>query len=201
MAYNENIPQQTDKLKISQPQLLENFLQIGLVWTVDHEDFDETNEGKHAKATLPEQLVDPVVQNTQVCLYAKTSDITNNLELFKVSSFNNGNTLNEFAMTGKDAAEEGWSYTPSGLVMKWGKVSVTGAQTVNFPVDAAIPRFVTNLMVMLNIVDNSGVDPDLFVYLLTYNRDAFTAFVINRTNIITTPATSDVYYLALGTGV
>src|SRR5437899_7348489 len=72
MTYNANIPQATDLISQSQSQLLTNFSQANTAFGIDHTAFDVlTNQGKHKKATLVEQTIDPVTLANEAAVYSK----------------------------------------------------------------------------------------------------------------------------------
>ena len=47
MAYLNNIPQATDRIKDSQPQILANFAEIQTLVGVNHVNFNAVDQGKH----------------------------------------------------------------------------------------------------------------------------------------------------------
>lgn len=61
MVYKGNIPQPTDKLSASQPEILENYNQLGLLFAIDHASLTDAtvaNRGKHEQATLLHKAAD-----------------------------------------------------------------------------------------------------------------------------------------------
>src|SRR5574338_57542 len=59
--FNPNIPQPTDKLSISQPQLLQNFSKLDTSFGTDHYPFSDltSNNGKHNQITTPAYVANP----------------------------------------------------------------------------------------------------------------------------------------------
>jgi len=124
MAYNPLIPQPTNKIKISQAQLLENFTQILNVFQANHSPFNGGTPGRHINAVFVNQTanVPPIPIDTptladEFALYAKTSALTGFIELFTRRS-NNGTI---FGITEANLiANGGYARTSSGLLLQWG---------------------------------------------------------------------------------
>ena len=53
MPYQNNIPQPTDQLSVSQGDLLNNFASIYTLIGVNHVQFDASGQGKHFFAEFP----------------------------------------------------------------------------------------------------------------------------------------------------
>lgn len=70
--YNNNIPQPSDRLFESQPQLLNNYAQLDTTMGVDHYDFSDntTANGKHKTVTHLDQTSHPATAATEVKSYA-----------------------------------------------------------------------------------------------------------------------------------
>lgn len=157
MAYNPNIPQPTDMLSQSQPQLLGDFQSIKTLIDVNHVDFANANQGKHAFVEFPVQNPVPVTVAAEVGLYSQVSAITGNPEL--VFSKQNATSIVEFTSAGK--LQSGWVYQPSGILMKWGQASGNGTVTVILPVTdsggQAIPAFVNPINLQVTAWGNGTV--------------------------------------------
>jgi hypothetical protein len=129
MSWNQNIPQPTDMLSQSQPQLLGDFQSIQTLIDVNHVDFANANQGKHFFIELPAQTIIPVTVAAEVGLYSQTSAITMQPEL--VFSKQSGTSVVEFTSAG--LLQSGWVYQPSGVLFKWGQSSGNGTVTVILP--------------------------------------------------------------------
>lgn len=68
MSYNPNIPQATDYIDESQPQLLANFQQLNTLYDGDHYAFNDGtgNAGLHQKVTSPDQTAHPTTTTNPV---------------------------------------------------------------------------------------------------------------------------------------
>lgn len=141
MAYNPNIPQGSDQLSQSQPQILANFQEIGTLVAVNHVTFDSgSTTGKHFFVEFPVPASTPVTVGNEVGLYSQTSTFTAQPEL--VFSKQNGTSIYEFTSSGQ-LANGGWVRNPSGILMLWGTggPSASGSYVITFPVNAATPVF------------------------------------------------------------
>lgn len=72
MSYNPSIPGASDLISNSQAQIQTNFAQLDTVFDADHYKYSAaTNNGKHKKATLVQQVADPGTAVNEVALYTK----------------------------------------------------------------------------------------------------------------------------------
>jgi len=170
MAYQQNIPLPTDEPKTSQNGLLNNFQAIKTAWDINHVTFDLPNQGKHNYVTLPEQGAGPATAADEIALYSKESTLTSVAELF-VRKESSGD---EIEFTSAIAATPGWTRLPSGILLKWGSATATGAGTIVFPVGATIPAFTTVFSAQLTVLDAAAADADEAIRLT-----AFTALSIS----------------------
>ena len=192
MAYNPNIPQPTDLLSQSQTDILANFQAIQTLIDVNHVDFASGNQGKHFFIQFPVQSPVPTTGGGEVGLYCQTSTYTTNPEL--VFSHQNGAGIVEF--TSSLQASAGWTYLPSGILLKWGQGTANGSATINFPVAATIPVFNNVFSVQLTPYQNTVSDANIFVTLTSFNATSITAYGSTR---VTTGATAVIFqYLAIG---
>lgn len=192
MAYNANIPQPSDTPSLSQSQLLGNFQAIQTLIDVNHEDFASGNQGKHKFIEFPIQSPVPVTSGGEVGLYCQTSTYTSNPEL--VFSHQSGAGIVEF--TSSLQAANGWSYLPSGILLKWGNSTANGSATINFPVAATIPVFNNVFAVLLTPFQNVVTDANIAITLTSFNATSITAYGSNR--VTTTAAAVTFQYLAIG---
>ena len=128
MAYNQNIPQATDRIKDSQSDLLNNFQSIKTLVDINHETFDSANEGKHLKVDLTDQTSSvPSPAAGQIVLY-NADDVatgTGNKELWANS--NGGVT---YPITAGVRNTQGWSRIGGGVYLIWGR-QVSDANTTS----------------------------------------------------------------------
>lgn len=131
MPYNENIPQPSDKLKNSQPQLLANFQAIDTVVTVNHVTFDDPSgdQGKHKFVTFPRQSGDPVTGTTEINMYTKLNATTARSEIYVKNG--TGTAIPITASSGPNGlGVVGFSYIASGLIMRWGSANSGAGSSV-----------------------------------------------------------------------
>lgn len=193
MPYNQNIPQSTDALNQSQPQLLANFQAIDTLINVNHVDFDDPSgdQGKHKWVSFPIQASNPATGAAEVALFSRTSAITGANELcYRPSS---SGTISEFTSSGQAAS--GWTRLPSGILLKWGNfATIPGAQTNSFPVAANIPVFSSIFQVIIS-TKIAGAS-DTYVLLNSFTTADMTVTSTARTT--TANAVSGYTYLAIG---
>ena len=192
IPYLPNIPQPNDQLSVSQGNILTDFQGINTFVNVNHVDFTSADAGKHKWASFPVQAGDPGTTVTELALYSKNSTLTASPELF-IQRANNGNAVN---VTASSLLSEGWSFLPSGLLIKWGIVTVTGhvsPYTYNYPAGANIPAFNPCYTVYLIPFNTNMVD------VLVWQLGAFNnvSFQLQYTNGIS----GQFNYFAIGTGM
>ena len=192
MAYQENIPQPTDTLQASQSDLLGNFQALKQLIDVNHGTFGSANEGKHTFLTIPDFGGTPVFAGTDIGLYSNTSSLTSLEELFIRPS--DGST--NIPLTAARKQETGWSYLPSGILVKWGTGNGNGLTTLTFGVGPNFPAFTTLLAVQITTFDSSTSQVDTFVRLVDFSATQFRVYCSARTS--TANAAANFKYLAIG---
>lgn len=155
MAYQANIPQSTDLLSQSQSDILGNFQAIQTLIDVNHVDFASGDQGKHKWCSFPVQGGNPGTLATEVAVFSRVSTLTTNNELC-IQHQSNGSVIE---MTSALQNATGWSYLPSGILIKWGAVVAigSGSQTFSYPTGATIPVFNHSYIVMLQPTSNISV--------------------------------------------
>jgi len=148
LAYTPNIPQATDRPSDSQSLMLANFTAIDTVNSINHVAFDDASgdQGKHKYISFPVQATSPLTPpfvSGEVGMYSFLNAATNKNELY-ISKLNQATdtqipfTASSLSLVSAPAANtSGWSYLPSGLLIKWGMV--TGSGIVNAVYDATVP--------------------------------------------------------------
>lgn len=204
MAYQNNIPQPTDQLAVSQADILGNFAAIQTLINVNHVDFASGDQGKHKWVTLPVQTPSPPIAFNpgELALYSFLNPTTSVNELYI-------NKTNQFAVvqvpmtasilstnSAPVGGTQGWSYLPSGILLKWGFGTATGSTDFLFPVAADIPAFTAVFSMNLTALTLGIIDPDIAVTLSGFNNLGYRAYGSNRT---TTGAAACLFqYLAIG---
>lgn len=149
----QNIPQPSDRLKDSQPQLLANFQAIDTLVNVNHVDFDDPSgdQGKHKWSAYPgpnPSYAPPVVPG-EVTVFNSlgTTTLVNELTIIKSDGEEVFATESNLSY-GLPATSGGWSRLPSGILMTWTTTSgmvTPGATRTIVPInelDFSQPPFV-----------------------------------------------------------
>lgn len=206
MSYNPIIPQPNDAKNLSQPQILENFGQISATFSVDHETFSSNNgQGKHKQITLPVlALGNP--NPGEVLLYANTG-VTGNPELF----IRKNGFITPIEATSSNRATQGWTSTPSGLIIKWGSATIASAAggPFNFPwpVGGNNIAFGANkqfwaIVQVGSDPGNTAKDVNAICYITDLSDPTLVEYVVWRRNQFNTPGTDQqpfsVWVMALG---
>ena len=192
LTYLNNIPQATDALATSQPQILTNFASIETLIDVDHADFAAVTYGQHNKVSLPVQISAPSFAAGTIGLYNVNSSLTSNNELYITNSAGTS-----YPVTAADLATTGWCYLPSGLIMKWGVNSGNGSTTISYPTGATIPVFATAVLTaQVTNTYNSATDVNTAVTLSSYSTTAIKVYCSARTT--TGAATTSFTWLVIG---
>lgn len=146
MTYNPNIPNATDNIATSQPQLKTNFQQLKSIFNNDHYTWDfatSASRGFHKQVSFPSNLVaDPAIGSFESILYPKADpkDTSARSQLFFENQTASGKV---FQITNRfiDSSETGFLMLPNGtdtnksIIMMWGKVAsgAVGDNPVTFP--------------------------------------------------------------------
>ncbi len=197
MAYNNNIPQATDEIKVSSGQIRENFSQIGTVFSINHEDFNTDNAGKHKFLQMPAQVAAPVTSADEGALFTKTGDYSHTTELM-FRRENNGPVVQiTQGLANLTTTTSGFAYIGNSLI-KWGPseedtLPAAGPYILHFKIDAGnIPAFSTPPFVLISDVNATS----------TTNVFKWTGISTNTTfNIIkaATIGNQRVPFIAIGT--
>lgn len=140
-AYTPNVPQANQTISSTQPQINNNFLQIP-VWTnVDHVGISGAggDEGKHNKVSFVNQVATTPTFTPSIVpsglgtlgLYAKdyTVNGTTTTQLFanivrKDATFTSSQIPFTASLLSRiqtpTSTSDGWTYLPSGILLKWG---------------------------------------------------------------------------------
>lgn len=144
LPYNPTSPEETEKLKDSQPKILQNFGSIKTLIEQNHVAFGEELQGAHKYVIMPNAAVPPTPDqnSTDLNLFARTNSGANfpqlwlqypNADVVQLTGNNTGST---------GTSGTGWCKFPSGVIMKWGTATMTRQQPyITFPVGPTIPVF------------------------------------------------------------
>lgn len=191
MAYNPSVPSATQLINASQNDIQTNFAEIEAFVNVNHEGFASPDVGKHKYITFPGQASAPVFVAGEVGMVNRVSTLTAVNELFLTKS--SGAT---FPLTASLPATTGWCYLPSGLLIKWGTLSVNGYDVFNFPTGATIPVFTAVYTAQVTTSFVSTSDVDVFVRLSEVTTTQIKVYGSSRTT--TGAATASFNYLVIG---
>lgn len=137
MPYQGNIPQATDQLSQSQGDLLNNFQAIQTAFEQNHGAFNGANQGYHEFLQFPDRTGNTPAFGGLSGMWSENGTFTGVPEIWVHTKAGGG--FNQYPMTSSVMTltplvgnnTNGWSYFPSGIVMKWGVITVNGATAVN----------------------------------------------------------------------
>lgn len=188
MAYNNAIPNANDKLRNSQPQIKDNFSSIDSSWQVDHVPFNSAPDaGKHNRIQFPKltNATTPVANTFvaaagQLALY-NTQNATTAQEEIYLKRNSDGAALG-IPITAGSIGVSGWSYLPSGLLIKWGNISANGnGNVINM---GAGPNFSTATSFRVYLTSNSNNPNNLWAYT-AYTGAGVNSFTLGARQITT----------------
>lgn len=172
-SYTANVPQGTQKISATQSPINANFQAINELVNIDHLTFNTGAEiGKHKKTTFPAQAAAPAFLAGEEGLYnlsytPPASAAKNELYVHKQTLAGTADipfTASVLSNTAPTDGMQGWSYLPSGLLIKWTGVAGTGLTTFTFP--AAAPTFTKIFAIYLTPYNGSTGDVDFAIRLV-----------------------------------
>lgn len=209
MAYNKNIPQPTDKLRTSQPQLLENFHELDAWTQQDHVGLTGTSDqGKHQTARFIDQTSAPTINDPETGFFNAQPNNIGSLAISKQQMYvraEQNNSYKNIPFTasilstnqapGKGA--HGWTYLPSGILMKWGTYDMTqaGTETIDYPTGSDIPAFSEVFSVQATLANPTVAKP-WSTMIVSFSPQSFSVFTFNTTN--GTDRQAQIHYIAIG---
>lgn len=205
MAYSNQIPRATDQLNDSQLDLLNNFIAIQQLVDVNHINFNLGIEsGKHKQVTLPVNVAPTPTLANEVNVFSQTSALSslfpaNTAALFWQTT-NGGPVVNMTSgaiQVGPPIT--GFTFLPSGLLVKFGKVVLTVglSQVITYPVAAGtIPVFTSNPYSIQVTNFSLAVNPRV----VNLNLLSTTSFTVSVFDLAGAPAGSELFYVAIGVG-
>lgn len=148
------IPNATDQISQSQSQIQTNFASIKSLIEINHGKFsDGVNFGKHNEVEFPVQATAPTFLSGEVGLYnllpISPFPLTTVNELFINKNTTGGAVtipMTASVLSNNVApgfTSQGWTYLPSGILLKWGFGTPVQNTLNNFtyPVNSSIPVF------------------------------------------------------------
>lgn len=177
MSYLNNIPTAAQRLRDSQPQLLENFATNSALIGVDHiinpwTDPATGNQGKHNQVTLPEQADDPGTLADEMMIYTKA--VAGVSQMF-IQRENVAATTDGIDFTSAVAATTGDTILPSGIHLKWGNAATDGNGDATIAFTNAFPNTTFIIQATVTIFDGTSAsgDQDSYVRIYTYTLAQF----------------------------
>lgn len=211
-AYNATIPQATDIPAQSQPQLLANFDAINLIVDINHYTFNAgANAGKHKFLQLPVQVAAPAIAATELGLYTLLNADTTLNEMYIRRSSGSQIPFTAFSIDAPASIfATGYTWLPSGMLLKFGTVTTTAVPVGGFPftfeIDvSAAPAFVNRpLAVTLTPLVPSAGSSNIAFILSSINAAPTVKLIVRaeiRDTAQTTPVNYSLSWTALGQGI
>jgi len=160
MAYNASIPQAGDIIANSQSQILANFTALASFG--------------NGYADFPVQGAAPTLGMGDTGLYTLSNATTSANEMYIVkptvdAPSNVPFTASSMSYNAMAACLSGWTYFPSGLLVKWGTYQITanGSTTVNVASTSGGPNFNKTFMAMVTPILTTGATPTFVANVAT----------------------------------
>lgn len=195
MAFNNSIPQPTDRIKDSQSALLANFQAIKTVIDINHVTFDDPSgdEGKHNYVSMPRQGAAPATGATEIALFSQLSTLSGATELV-VRKESSGD---EIEFTSALAANPGWARLPSGILLKWSAGNLAnGAATYTWPTGATIPAF-TNVFSVNVALRETVAGADKAIQLTSFSTTTVIVYGTQRTAVAAASTNYNIFAIGI----
>lgn len=203
--YTDDIPQASQGMNLSQPQILANFQAIGELIGVNHISFNVNNSGKHNSTVMEFQSVDPGTASTDLALYSKATGSPNVGEIFY--QYPNDGSVNQLTpvsgtSSGTISATSGtgWCLFASGVLFKWGTATVNlQSNTINiiFPTGTGIPAYKVSMGYAKVTLTQATTAATNFTQIATtpvgFGTTGFFVYTLNAS-----PSTVTVDYFTIG---
>lgn len=123
MALNP-VPQSGQTLGQTRVPIFGNFTTINAAFLVDHVEYNTTGQGKHNKVTFPAQSPAPTFLSGEEGLYNLLNGTTSKNELYVHKQTSAGTadipfTASVLSNSIPTNNSNGWTYLPSGILVKW----------------------------------------------------------------------------------
>lgn len=191
-GYNPSIPQATDIIAQSQPQLLQNASSVMSIMDVNHGDFATAVAGQHNYVQMYLQGAAPAVNVGDVGLFNLAVAGTNEMNVRKSDGTN-------VPMTKANLNLPGYTYLASGIILQWGFITAT---TNPFAVTFPLPFPTKTLSVNISMSSSGPADPNAFCQViipLSSINLGFSVSLNKRDSKGSFPSSpGQFYYLAIG---
>lgn len=208
MAFLPNIPQATDQISLSQGDILNNFTILGVIAGNANNSSASLNlnSGFNWLYLPPAGAIPPAGSSFlagNIALYSGTNATTGQNE-FYINKRNQATvvqvpaTASILSVNSAPASfSAGWTYLPSGLLLKWaGNVAANGQTNIVFPAGATIPAFTTCITVIPQISDGAAGDVNRSIRLTGVGPLSFDVYASSRTAV--GAAATTFTYFAIG---
>lgn len=187
MAYLNNIPQATQQINSTQPQIQGNFGDIKTLIDVDHETFGSANEGMHKYVHLPVQTAAPILGVNNGFYNVLDSGATEINQTFSRTQRFSGvgldvpMTASVLSVANPAAGSDGFTFLPSGIILRWlSQAVVSGLQTITLPATLGYPVFNSIFQIIITPW-NPSVTTNISISLV--NILSATQFRINASGV------------------
>lgn len=209
------VPQSGQTLAQTLIPIQQNFNTISLDFAIDHVGYGASaDEGKHNQVTFPIHTGAIAPLPTEIVLFNQNNALTGISDIWMQRGTAPISGINPVPITGSlqnPALASGWSYLPSGILIKWGRINgsfANGAwQQFLYPIAANIPFFNNVFNVSLQAISQDtppGSQTQTFNYLTVASGAGGTSafntgyfWWIPRTNIGNVNQMS-LFYYAIG---
>ena len=174
MAWNKDKPADADLVfnSVGSTVIRGNFQAIDTWVDINHVGIGLTNEGKH-NAVHYREVSAPTTIADEIALYALDSTLTADGAELYVQRESNGSTWPITAarkVAGTSGSDDGWTFLPSGILIKWGIISTAGGdKSYTFQTGADYPAFTAAYRAFLVPVNANAGDLDIAIRLKVFS--------------------------------
>ncbi len=166
-----DVPLSTQNLAQTQPLIRANFATIDAAFSINHVPYGTANQGKHNLITFPRQLPEPAAPTgNDINMYSFLNPDTTVSELYIRRPA--GASVPFTASLQNPVLDHGYSYLPSGLLLKWGGSPFLAASPVQVLIDPAPIVFNNIFNIQLTIVANNPAQIKDSAMNLVYDTNA-----------------------------
>ncbi len=190
MTYNPAIPQPNDLLSDSQGDILQNFSSANTSFGINHYAFDNAtvNNGKHKFVGMPVLAAAPTTAAGEGALYFKTAGAGSALFMVRDNNAGTEVQLTSSSVGNVQAAANGWTWLPGGLLLQWGSFNPNLSTAVAFPV--AFTTVPYSVVLTVSASNSNSFRASVNTGSLTVNGFVFIGTI--------DPASNPIYYMAIG---
>lgn len=198
-VWNKNVPLATQRINATQLPILNNWDALESIVGVNHVTFTGlvADFGKHNLVEMPQQPGAPAAfAANEMGLFTKNEALTSQSEMYVRRAPSSDIPFTAASKVGTTVNVDGWTYLPSGLLMRWGYRVISPGSAFTITYNPASPAFTTAVLnVQLTCRNNTNNNTPSVAYLKN-----FTSSLLQCTGYLSTgfPAGADVFYVAIG---